>query len=251
MSKNKGGRPDVWNADYFPHAVKMSNELRYLEHTYGAEGYRAYWRILEQLAFTEYHYVKLETEYDWTTFRINCNVEKDILDNVIKYLLDRGILDEELYKENKLWSPYLIGLLKPLYVNRRKPPPQKVGTDIVTTCKNPQYSKVKKVKNSKHSSTTTTNDLKNKYPDIDVDKSLKKLFAKNPNADDGDITRWLDSDVINGMNIKLPDFKQYETGLYKVYCAKCNAKEFANTIKDARYGESCCGVEWLPEPANG
>ena len=33
------------------------------------------------------------------------------------------------------------------------------------------------------------------------------------------------------MNIKLPDFKQYETGLYKVYCAKCNAKEFANTIK--------------------
>ena len=128
-----------------------------------------------------------------------------------------------------------------------------MGTDIVTTCKNPQYSKgkVKKSKqSSSSSSTTTTNDLKNKYPDIDVDKSLKKLFAKNPNADDGDITRWLDSDMINGMNIKPPDFEQYETGLYKVFCAKCNNKGFANNEKDARYGESCCGVEWLPEPTD-
>ena len=264
MSKNKGGRPDVWNADYFPHAVKTSNELRYLEHTHGAEGYRAYWRILEQLAFTDYHFVKLENEYDWTTFRINCNVDKDILDDVIKYLLDRGILDEELYKENKLWSPYLIEKLRPLYERgRRKKAPKKQGKDIVITCDNSQDSKVKETKaektkdkkNKAKGSYTPINEshlkeFKESYKDIDVDKSYEKYLKyykdKNPSIEGFAI--WLDEDEINGHNMKEPEWSFYKTGLVRVYCAKCNTKGFANTTKDAKHGESCCGVEWLPEP---
>ena len=250
MSK-KNGRPESWNADYFPHHTEVSMELKYLEHVYGAEGYRAYWRIFEQLAKAEYHYLNLKKDYDIQTFRLNCNVPSEILDEVIEYLLDRGVLDKEMYGENKLWMPKLIEMLKPLYGNRRKSPPQKVGTDIVTTCKNPQYSKVrKKEKKDKHSS-TTTHDLINKYPDIDVDKSLKKLFKKNPKADDGDITRWLDNDEINGYNIKQPEFTFYDTGNVRVYCSKCNNREIAKTINEAKFGESCCGVEWIPEPANG
>ena len=61
MSK-KNGRPESWNADYFPHHTEVSMELKYLEHTYGAEGYRAYWRIQEQLAKADYHYLNLEKE---------------------------------------------------------------------------------------------------------------------------------------------------------------------------------------------
>ena len=48
--------------------------------------------------------------------------------------------------------------------------------------------------------------------------------------------------------MKEPEWSFYKTGLVRVYCAKCNTKGFANTTKDAKHGESCCGVEWLPEP---
>ena len=180
MSK-KNGRPESWNADYFPHHTEVSMELKYLEHTYGAEGYRAYWRIQEQLAKADYHYLNLEKEYDIQTFRLNCNVPSEILDEVVEYLLDRGVLDKDMYDENKLWMPKLIELLKPLYSNRRKSPPQKVGTDIVTTCKNPQYSKVSKEKKRKPSivvSEKTTTDVDKVIDDFkDNNKDLDPLWS--------------------------------------------------------------------------
>ena len=252
MSKKKVGRPKSKNVPYFPHYTEASTELNFLENVYGAEGYRAYYRLLELLTKTNDHHIELKTETQILTFRYSMKVEKETLDKALEYLVEMGVIDSQMYhEENIIWIPDLVDCFKLVYYKRGRTIPEKVGSKIVSDTRNTQYSKKVSNKSKKPSRVvTTTTDYKDQYPDIDVDKSLKKLFAKNPNADDGDITRWLDSDVINGMNIKLPDFKQYETGLYKVYCAKCNAKEFANTIKDARYGESCCGVEWLPEPTH-
>lgn len=256
--KKKVGRPKSKNVPYFPHYSEGTTELHYLENVYGAEGYRAFYRLLELLTKTNDHYIELKTEAQILTFRYSMKVEKEVLDKAIEYLVEMKVIDNHMYhEENIIWIPDLVDCFKLVYYKRGRKSPEKVGNKIVSDTRNSHYSTVtNKVTNQTKKQTKvvkakTTTHYKNQYPDIDVDKSLKKLLAKNPNADDGDITRWLDSDMINGMNIKPPDFEQYETGLYKVFCAKCNTKGFANNEKDARYGESCCGVEWLPEPTNG
>ena len=254
--KKKVGRPKSKNVPYFPHYTEATTELIFLENVYGAEGYRAYYRLLELLTKTNDHYIELKTETQILTFRVSMKVEKETLDKAIEYLVEMGFIDNHMYhEENIIWIPDLVDCFKLVYYKRGRKTPEKVDGKIVSGIRNTQYSNKVSKKSKKPSRVDnkkiTTHDLKNQYPDTDVDKSLKKLFTRNPNADNGDITRWLDSDVINGFNVKAPDFKLYKTGLVRVYCAKCNTKGFANDEKDARYGNSCCGVEWLPEPANG
>ena len=256
MSK-KNGRPESWNADYFPHHTEVSMELKYLEHTYGAEGYRAYWRIQEQLAKADYHYLNLEKEYDIQTFRLNCNVPSEILDEIITYLLDRGVLDKDMYDENKLWMPKLIELLKPLYSNRRKSPPQKVGTDIVTTCKNPQYSKQSKDKAENTKDITTTDDFdvyksddmvskvidsyKQDNPELDTDKTFYELKKRNPNPTPDDVIRFFENALDNNMDIKRPDDDAIE-----IQCSECDNLDYCYSLEDMKETLSwCCKAKWI------
>ena len=248
---NKPGRPKSKNCPYFPHFTEPLNELVFLEKRYGAEGYRAFYRLIEMVTKADDHHIKINTENRLLTFKFGMDIPDEILDGTIDYLLEVDFIDNDLYHGEKIiWIEYLVNKLKPVYWKRKKNPPKKIGNEIVSGLRNSQKSKVSKEKKDKHSS-TTTHDLINKYPDIDIDKSLKKLFKKNPKADDGDITRWLDNDEINGYNIKQPEFTFYDTGNVRVYCSKCNNREIAKTINEAKFGESCCGVEWIPEPANG
>jgi len=253
MSK-KNGRPESWNADYFPHHTEVSMELKYLEHIYGAEGYRAYWRIQEQLAKADYHYLNLEKEYDIQTFRLNCNVPSEILDEVVEYLLDRGVLDKEMYDENKLWMPKLIELLKPLYSNRRKSPPQKVGTDIITTCKKVQYSKQSKDKEEKTKDTTTTDvdiygtssmvskvvdSYKEDFPETDIDKTFYELKKRNPNPTPDDVMRFFDNALDKNMDLKQPD------GI-EIACSNCGDLNVAYSLEDVKETISeCCKADWI------
>ena len=62
MSKKKVGRPKSKNVPYFPHYTEVLQNLTILENVYGAEGYRAYYRLLELLTKTNDHYIELKTE---------------------------------------------------------------------------------------------------------------------------------------------------------------------------------------------
>ena len=243
---NPSGRPESWNADYFPHHTEVPMELKFLEHVYGAEGYRAYYRIQEQLSKADYHFINLENDYDMLTFKLNCNVPGEILSEVLKYLVDREILDREMYEQNKLWMPSLVNKLKPLYANRRKDPPRKVGTEIVSTCRNTQYSKVKKRKEKKRkdSSITTIDDLKIKFSEIDVDKSLDKLKKHNDEFELSDAIKWLNKDLTEGWNKKQEKFKKTINGDIIAYCSKCGKKDILGAIKGAYQLSSCCNADY-------
>ena len=124
--------------------------------------------------------------------------------------------------------------------------------------RNKEYSKKVSKKNNKPtivvSEKTTTDvgkvidDFKDNNKDLDVDKSLTKLKKHNPNPTAQDITNWLSNDLAKGWNIKQPEWTYYDTGLVRVYCSKCGERGMANDIKEAKYENSCCGVDWLPEP---
>ena len=64
--KKKVGRPKSKNVPYFPHYTEGTTELHYLENVYGAEGYRAFYRLLELLTKTNDHYIELKTDADFS-----------------------------------------------------------------------------------------------------------------------------------------------------------------------------------------
>ena len=140
----KNGRPDSLNADYFPHQTETSNELLFLERKYAAEGYRAYWRLLEMVTKADDHHIKLKSENQTLTFRYGMNVPVEILDECINYLLEVEFIDRHMWeKENIIWIPWLIEKLKPVYANRKKSPPQKEGNKIVSSSRKSQERKAK------------------------------------------------------------------------------------------------------------
>ena len=61
-------------------------------------------------------------------------IDPQIVDDVIRILLDRGRIDRELWEKDKvIWMQDFVETLKPVYLNRRKPLPDKT---ILTTSNN-------------------------------------------------------------------------------------------------------------------
>ena len=264
MSK-KNGRPESKNAEYFPHHTEISNELLFLERKYDSEGYRAYWRLLEMVTKADDHHIKLQTENQTLTFRYGMNVPVEILDECINYLLEVEFIDRHMWeKENIIWIPWLIEKLKPVYANRGKSPPQKVGKRIVSSSRKSQYRKGKAKGKDKDKETTVKGsksvftpiddlDIKNvkeDYKGTDVDKSLKRYLKyygdKNPSVEG--FKDWLDNDEAKGLNIKQPSYKQFDSGNIRAYCSKCGESDTLGSIQGTRELTRCCGAEYQPEP---
>ena len=252
----KAGRPKCYTADYFPLYVAPTPELEYLENMYKANGFQAYVRICMLVCKTHKHVVPYKTDYDKQTLRFYVDIEHEVVDKCIEYLVDRDFIDQQLFNEGMIWIPYLIRCLSGLYTNRRHPAPQKVGLDIITTCRNPQLvseldskidSKVvSKSNNNTKSDSKSLNEYKDIYKDLDVEASYNKLLLKNPSPDHNDITRWFDKDITEGWNLKQPDIIQSETGMFKSICIKCKKTDWLQNKAGYRDNCSICGGEIEP-----
>ena len=93
-----------------------------------------------------------------------------------------------------------------------------------------------------------TDEYKNRYPDLDVDKSLAKLKKHNPKYGGDDMARWLAKDLAKGWNIKQPSYKQFDSGNIRAYCSKCGSSDTLGGIQGTRGLTLCCGAEYQPEP---
>ena len=148
MSK-KNGRPESKNAEYFPHHTEISNELLFLERKYDSEGYRAYYRLFEMVAKAEHHHIHIKTENQKLTFRYTMNVDKEILDDVINYLVEIEFIDPNLYQnEQIIWIPRFVEKFREVYRKRERSLPYKQGNTIIVSATE-THSKEKKRKVSK------------------------------------------------------------------------------------------------------
>ena len=80
------------------------------------------------------------------------------------------------------------------------------------------------------------------FPDVDVTKSLKKLFERDDNPSHKGALGWLK----NEKNKKKPEFRKTKTDLNIAYCGKCGDKQFPDQWQ-IREGSSCCRVEYVHE----
>jgi hypothetical protein len=135
-------RPESKNVFYFPHYTKKPIELDLIEHKHKSEGYKAYYRLMELVADADYHRLSVASENDKIMFDLGMNCDEEVVNDVIKILIDKGRIDKQLWEEESIiWMQDFVETLKPVYVNRRKPLPTK---DLVSTSNNIEKRKEKK-----------------------------------------------------------------------------------------------------------
>ena len=199
-------RPESKNVFYFPHYTKSTSELDLIEHKYNSEGYKAYYRLQEMVADADYHRLSLATQDERDMFDLGMNCKQEVVDDVIRILLDRGRIDRELWEnESVIWMQDLVDKLKPVYVNRRKPLPDK---KIVSTCSNTEKRKEKKNKEKesreKDDSLLSLDEYQKQFPDKNVDKSLSKYIDYTDKPNYKGAINWL----TNEKGKKKPEFRK-------------------------------------------
>ena len=77
-------RPKSKNVFYFPHYTKNTVEQDLIEHKHGAEGYRAYFRLLELVADADYHRLSIATEDEKLMFDLGMNGDSNVIEEFVE-----------------------------------------------------------------------------------------------------------------------------------------------------------------------
>ena len=250
----KLGRPEARNVPYFPHYTETSNELMFLEQKYGAEGYRAFYRLHEMVAKAEDHFISLSTDTQYLTFQYSMKVDEEILDGVIDYLVEVEFIDPDLFYDKKIvWVESAVEKFRGVYAKRGSSLPKKSDNKIVSGIRKVQKRKeeksTEKKKKEKGSSSPLedfdVSSVEKEYQDIDFEKSFNKYLSyhgKNPN--EKTLRNWLESDRTSGRNKKEKEWKVNENGTVAAYCSGCGKKDILGDIKGTKGYSSCCFKEY-------
>lgn len=112
-------RPERNNVDYFPFICEDGNKMFYIEETYGNDGFATFVKLLRELAKTNYHYLDLSKPSTMMFLSAKCKVSKDVLECIIKDLVELGKFDKVLWNENKvIWCQDFIDSIQDAYVKR-------------------------------------------------------------------------------------------------------------------------------------
>ena len=241
-------RPESKNVFYFPHYTKSTSELGLIEHKHGSEGYKAYYRLQELVADADYHRLSIKTEDEKAMFELGMNCKQEVIDDMVRILLDRGRIDRELWENEKvIWMPDFIKTLRPVWTKRGKDLPNKSNSDFISVPRTLQKRKEKKIKEKesreKDDSLLSVGNYEKLFPDKNVDKSLSKYIDYTDKPNHKGAINWL----TNEKGKKKPEFRKSSTGFYIAYCSKCGNKQMPNNEWQIREGSSCCHVEYVHE----
>ena len=237
-NQKKVGRPESKNVFYFPHYTKSNKVLDLIEHKHGSEGYKCYYRLLEMVADADYHKLSIATENEKIMFDLGMNSKEEVAYDVIDILVESGQIDRELWEnERAIWMEDFVETLKPVYVNRRKPLPDK---DSISTCRNTEKRKKKKnnKREEKEDSLLSVEQYEELFPHKNVDKSFKKYLEYDKSPTHTKALNWLEDEK------ELKPMKFKKSGDINIaYCEKCGKQEFPDDFQ-LKQGSSCCHVEY-------
>ncbi|MFA5403308.1 MAG: Lin1244/Lin1753 domain-containing protein [Ignavibacteria bacterium] len=112
------GRKLTITADYFPHFSKMGTPVRIIESKFGNDGYAAYYKLRELLGQSPGHTLDLRAKIKYLDVLSYLKVEDSIFRQIIHILIECEEIDEDLWKENILYSEQFIHDLSRLYSKR-------------------------------------------------------------------------------------------------------------------------------------
>ena len=112
-------RPQKNKIEYFPHPVTHGKKMSYMEKKYGNDGYAVWFKILEELGNTDFHYLNLSDEIQIMFLSDRCLVSEERLLDIIKDLIKLKEFDLNLWNENTiLFSNKFIESIKDAYLKR-------------------------------------------------------------------------------------------------------------------------------------
>ena len=248
------GRPPSRNVDYFPHYCKDDKKLQFIQIEYGSEGYEAFYRIQQALGDADYHRIDLKNDLEKKMFEMTMRVKQECIYGTLEILAKLGWLDKNAYEiDSILWSDEFVKSIRPVYVNRRQPVPTIDSPSTVSTCRNESIVEEIKEQQSKEKnreedeSPISFQEFSKKYPNVDIEKSARKLFSyiDKPTFEKAD--SWFKEDQENGRNLKKVQFEKTPSGDFKAYCSKCGDKMFPKNKFQLKEGSTCCRAEYQPK----
>lgn len=112
-------RPIKYNVDYFPHYISNGKKMSVLQSRYGNNGYAVWFKILEQLAQTDFHYLDLNNSLDLHYLANNvCLVGEDVLLKILNDLAEFGEINSELWAFKIVWSEKFMISISDAYKRR-------------------------------------------------------------------------------------------------------------------------------------
>jgi hypothetical protein len=106
--------------DYFPHLVSEGKKMFFIEQKYGNDGYVVWWKILEKLATTDFHFLNLGDEAEIMYLASKCRVSEEKLLNIINDLVKMSAFNKQLWQEAKIiWSDTFIENIVDAYERRK------------------------------------------------------------------------------------------------------------------------------------
>jgi hypothetical protein len=122
------GRPAKHTVEWFPHEGHASEgkTLTILENHFGADGYMAWYKLLERLSTTDNHIIDCRNGEDIEFIAAKIKLLPERFESIINKMADLEAIDKALWTERKvIWCQHLVDNLKPVYDNRRQKTPQK------------------------------------------------------------------------------------------------------------------------------
>ena len=259
-------RPKKNTVDYFPHDCHWSKELEIFINKHGNKGYAFYFRLLELLGVTPDHKYDCSKPIDYQYLVSKTEVDEQKLEVYIERLVSIGVIDEELWKEKKIWVQSFVDSVAEVYEKRITQLPTKEGfrpensTSAGFPTRKRGFSpenggflygnsqskgKETKVKESgvgdAHTPHTDippwVDEIGTQYPRVDVSRSFKryKIYRKHKGSpvDEDGFAMWVMDDNDKGMNLK----KKEKPTHTMYYCVGCDFKKQAPA--DKTYGHIC------------
>src|SRR5688572_19588033 len=111
-------RPQRNNVDYFPFFCKEGNTTKYIDNTYGNDGFATWVKILRALAITDFHYLDLSNRKVFLTLISTCKISEQVLTNILNDLAEFDEIDKELWNQKIVWSDRFISSIQDAYTKR-------------------------------------------------------------------------------------------------------------------------------------
>ena len=188
-------RPSKQTVDYFSHDAHASNgrTVTILENHFGADGYAAWFKLLEHISVTNNHVINLNNGEDIEFLAAKLRLKPERLTLILDKMADLGAIDTALYREHQIiWCQNFVDRLADVYLRRKQQLPGRplldnktVNTDIniIKTAVMPLL--LSETPQSKLKETKLNKTKVNKQPAVKktIDQYFDELIIKYPELD--------------------------------------------------------------------
>jgi hypothetical protein len=112
-------RPIKAVVDYFPHDCDYGKTIPILQQRFGLTGYALWFKLLEQLGKSEYHFIDCRNDDIWLFLTAETMIEEDLLQQILDLCARLGSIDKDLWEQKIIYSEKFVERIKDAYKNRK------------------------------------------------------------------------------------------------------------------------------------